>query len=88
MRVLIWTSLLIAALSAGAPARAQTYDPAYPVCMRVYGSDGSFIECRYTTMEECRDGATGRAADCFVNPFRRDVEPKPASVPPAPPPRR
>jgi hypothetical protein len=82
MRALIWTCLSIAALSASAPVRAQTYDPAYPVCMQVYGSDGSFIECRYNTMEECRESATGRAATCMINPFRRDSQP--ASVPQPP----
>jgi hypothetical protein len=50
------------------PARAQTYDPRYPVCMQTYGfMDG--IACRYTSMEQCRFLAQGRAAQCIVNPY-------------------
>ena len=33
---LTWTILAIAMVSAAAPARAQTYDPNYPVCLQVY----------------------------------------------------
>lgn len=48
-----------------APARAAID---YPVCLRVYG-DPTYDECAYTTMSACRRAASGRAADCFVNPF-------------------
>src|SRR5438270_8792634 len=29
------------------PAAAQTYDPAYPVCLHVYGRGANYYECRY-----------------------------------------
>jgi hypothetical protein len=59
--------LAIAAMSpiAAAPAQAG-YD--YPVCLRVYG-DPTYDECRYTTIAQCAAAASGRAAQCFVNPF-------------------
>lgn len=52
-----------------ASARAQTYDPSYPVCLQVYGFDGTYISCGYTSMDQCRLSASGRAALCFVNPY-------------------
>jgi hypothetical protein len=36
--------LMIATVLAAAPARAQTYDPAYPVCLHVYSENGG-IDC-------------------------------------------
>jgi len=60
---------LIAAMLAAAPARAQTYDPAYPICLQVYGRQGGYISCGYTSMEQCRLSAWGRAAQCIVNPY-------------------
>jgi hypothetical protein len=47
-----------ATLLAGAPARAQTYDPNYPVCMQIYGPVGPF-DCRYASLEQCRFLAVG-----------------------------
>lgn len=52
-----------------APARAQTYDPAYPICLQVYGIMGGYIACRYTSMDQCRLSAFGRPAQCIVNPY-------------------
>ena len=57
------------AMVAASPARAQTYDPAYPICMQVYGVAGNYISCRYTSMDQCRPLASGRAAQCIVNPY-------------------
>jgi hypothetical protein len=37
--------LTIATVLMGTPARAQTYNPAYPVCLQTYGRDGNYIEC-------------------------------------------
>lgn len=55
----------------GAPARAQAYDPRYPVCMQVYGGSliGGYIDCSFTSMEQCRASASGRSASCLVNPY-------------------
>lgn len=36
MRILALAILAIGAASAALPAQAQTYDPNYPVCLRVY----------------------------------------------------
>src|ERR1700758_1109441 len=53
----------------GAPAQAQTYDPAFPVCIQTYGLDGNYIECSFTSMDTCRASASGRAAQCIANPY-------------------
>jgi hypothetical protein len=50
------------------PARAQMYDPAYPVCLQSYGLT-SGISCRFTSMPQCRAVASGRSAQCIVNPY-------------------
>ncbi len=59
--------LIMAALNA--PARAQAYDPHYPVCLQTYGISGSGISCRYPSMEACQVSAMGRAAQCIANPY-------------------
>jgi hypothetical protein len=41
MRILPLVILTIATVLTAAPARAQTYDPAYPVCLHVYGRGAS-----------------------------------------------
>jgi len=69
MRAATGSILAIAAMLAAAPARAQTYDPAYPVCLQTYGIGGGSISCGYTSMEQCQLSASGRAAQCIVNPF-------------------
>jgi len=66
MRIL---ALATATVLAAAPARAQTYDPDYPVCLQVYGRSGGYIACRYTSMAQCALSASGRAARCIVNPY-------------------
>jgi hypothetical protein len=30
---------------------------------------GGYIECRYTSMAQCAESATGHAAVCLVNPY-------------------
>jgi hypothetical protein len=52
MRLVALTMLAIAASSAAGPATAQTYDPHYPVCLRVYGP-ATYNECAYTTLAQC-----------------------------------
>jgi Protein of unknown function (DUF3551) len=61
--------LAIAAILAVVPARGQTYDPAYPVCLQTYGIDGGVIECGYTSLAQCNASASGRAAQCIANPY-------------------
>ncbi len=70
MRVPALTMLATAAiLSAAAPAQAQTYDPSYPVCLHVYAADGDYFECAYTSLPQCAATASGRSAECVVNPY-------------------
>ena len=53
-----------------APGQAQTYDPSYPVCLQIYqGYVDYYFECRYQTMAQCAASASGRAAQCVVNPY-------------------
>lgn len=59
------------------PAQAQTYDPSYPVCLHVYGR-ASYYECRYTSLPQCQASASGRSAQCEINPyFAQASEPPP-----------
>jgi hypothetical protein len=65
------TALVIrtmAAMMIAAPAAAQTYSPDYPVCLQAYTIDGGYIECAYTSLAQCANSASGRAAQCVVNP--------------------
>ena len=64
--LVILTTITI--LSAG-PTLAQTYSPDYPVCLQVYGPKGDYIECAYTSLAQCAMSASGRAAQCMINPL-------------------
>jgi Protein of unknown function (DUF3551) len=61
-------SMIVVGLIA-TPAWAQTYDPRYPVCIQVSTIDGSYIDCRYASLAQCAASASGRAAECLVNPY-------------------
>jgi hypothetical protein len=67
MRSAALAILTLAAVAAD-PARAQTYNPNYPVCMEIYGSFPS-IECAYTSLQQCRWSASGQDALCVMNPY-------------------
>jgi len=70
MRILALAILAIAAVSAATPARAQTYDPRYPVCLKsVEMFGGERYECRYTSLQQCAPAASGLPAQCIINPF-------------------
>jgi hypothetical protein len=68
MRIAILTAFVAGTLAAGPMTQAQTYDPGYPVCMKVYGPVG-YNDCRYSSMEICKQLASGRSAECIVNPY-------------------
>jgi len=68
MRMLACTIPVIGMILLAAPARAQTYDPNYPVCLQTYGIDGGYIDCSYTLLAQCAATASGRAAQCLNNP--------------------
>jgi Protein of unknown function (DUF3551) len=68
MRILAIASLAIGIVSAE-PTAAQTYDPAYPVCLHAYTRGANYYECRYTSLPQCQWSASGRAAECLINPY-------------------
>jgi Protein of unknown function (DUF3551) len=68
MRILAFAILAIGTVSIG-PAAAQMYDPAYPVCLQLYGDKGNYIDCSYTSLTHCSTSGSGRAAQCFTNPY-------------------
>lgn len=61
--------LASAAVLAAAPSQAQTYDPNFPVCLQVYAPRGGYIDCSFTSLPQCQATASGRAAQCYANPF-------------------
>jgi hypothetical protein len=72
MRSLTLSILALGAVSVTAPAQAQTYNPAYPVCLQVFGPWGHF-DCRFNSIPQCQASASGRAAECVVNPYFDNV---------------
>src|SRR4051812_22779471 len=70
-RLVLATAMTLAA----APAQAQTYDPNYPICLQTFGRVGNAISCGYTSMGQCRLSASGRAAQCIVNPYFAGANP-------------
>jgi Protein of unknown function (DUF3551) len=69
MRVLAFKILAIGTMLVAAPARAQTYDPNYPVCLQTYAIGGGNIDCSFTSLAQCSASASGRAAQCLNNPY-------------------
>jgi hypothetical protein len=91
MRACAFASLGMLAILIAAPASAAggRYDPDYPVCMEAISSEGTRIDCVYTSMEQCRLGTLGSSGTCFNNPsyVRPPAEAAPAETEPAPPTR-
>ncbi|HEV7823232.1 MAG TPA: DUF3551 domain-containing protein [Burkholderiales bacterium] len=75
MRTLAKLALALALILAAMSAQAQTYDPAYPICLQTFGRFGNAISCGYTSMPQCRWSASGRAAQCIVNPYFAGANP-------------
>ena len=70
MRTLALTFLTMGIVLAAENARAQTYDPAFPVCMQVvYPRGSTYQDCTYDTMAQCAASASGRGLQCSPNPF-------------------
>ncbi|WP_439925709.1 DUF3551 domain-containing protein [Nitrobacter sp. JJSN] len=67
------TLIALVLICSSATAHAQAWDSRYPVCMVIYGPF-SYNDCRYTTLEQCRPLASGRAAQCVENPFFAGLE--------------
>jgi hypothetical protein len=68
MRILVLAILTIGMVSTG-PAAAQTYDPAFPVCLQVWTRGNNYYDCRYASLPQCKASASGRAAQCVINPY-------------------
>jgi len=68
MRAPALTLLAIGLAAAVSRADAQTYSSDYPVCLHVYGR-APYFECAYTSLAQCNATASGRAAQCDVNPY-------------------
>jgi hypothetical protein len=76
MRMLILAILVMAAATPA--ARAQTYDPKYPVCLQIYQSYYDFyFECSYTSLAQCNMSASGRHAQCIINPYYAGKQARP-----------
>ena len=78
MRIPALAMVTLAAVLAATPALAQTYDPKYPVCLQIYRSFADFyFECAYTSLTQCSMSASGRAAQCIINPYYAGAKAKP-----------
>ena len=81
MRILtlpVLATLAMATVSTIPATRAQTYDPRYPVCLQIYqGYTDYYFECAYTSLAQCRMSASGRAAQCVINPYYAGAKAKP-----------
>jgi hypothetical protein len=69
MRILAFAVLAAGTLLSAPPTQAQTYDPNYPVCLHVMGRGANYYECRYSSLPQCNASASGRAAQCELNPY-------------------
>jgi hypothetical protein len=75
MRNLALAILALATVAVAGPAAAQTYDPAYPVCLHVYGRI-TYYECNFISLAQCAASASGRAAQCEINPYFAGAGPR------------
>jgi hypothetical protein len=60
--------LATATLLGTGTARAQAYDPRYPVCLHNYGPV-DYNDCSYMSLAQCAASASGRSAECVENPY-------------------
>jgi hypothetical protein len=68
MRILALAAFAATTLLAASPASAQTYGAGYPVCLHVYGP-ATYYDCSYSSIAQCNGTASGRAAQCVLNPY-------------------
>jgi hypothetical protein len=69
MRALVLIMSGIGTFLIASPTQAQTYDPNFPICLQSCALGGCKIECDYTSLAQCNASASGRAAQCYANPF-------------------
>ena len=77
MRIAAFAVLALGAVSLAAPAHAGTYGSTFPVCLQVYGPV-NYFDCSYSSIPQCNMSASGRAAQCVVNPYFASAEYQPA----------
>jgi len=76
MRILAWAISATITASTAAATSAQTYGSQYPVCLQAFGDKGDYIECHYISLAQCVQSASGRSAQCNINPnYRGSREP-------------
>ena len=68
LSTLALATLALAAVASAGSARAQTYNPHFPVCMQVY-SPFQYFDCSFFSIPDCKASASGRGAQCVVNPY-------------------
>jgi hypothetical protein len=73
MSLAILAASVGALVSSGAPLHAQTFAPNFPVCLRLYGPI-NYVDCSYLTLPECNATASGRPAQCLLNPYFASAE--------------
>ena len=76
VRLVVGTVIVFAA----SPALAQRYDPAYPVCMELNDENGTRMECMFTTMQQCKEGAKSMPGTCLNNPYYKPPPPEATPV--------
>jgi hypothetical protein len=69
MRIPALAILTTVTVLTAAPTLAQTYSPDYPVCLQSLRQKWGYIECGYTSLAQCNQSASGRAAQCSINPY-------------------
>ncbi|WP_349509700.1 DUF3551 domain-containing protein [Bradyrhizobium sp. Tv2a-2] len=70
--MLAYIALAGATILAVDPATAQRHDPRFPYCIERFRSGrSSYVDCRFTSLGQCRMTASGLRARCFRNPFFR-----------------
>ena len=76
-------STILAMVLLAAPARAQTYDPRYPVCLQIYQSMVDYyFECGFTSMARYKGGnLKGWDGWRYMPRFATRYDNSPAKVP-------
>jgi hypothetical protein len=82
VRLVVGTVIVFAA----SPALAQRYDPAYPVCMELNDDNGTRMECMFSTMQQCKEGAKSMPGTCLNNPYYKPSAAPAAETAPEPTP--
>lgn len=68
MRIPALAASVLVAVFVALPASAQTYGAGYPVCLHQYGPT-TYYDCSYSSIAQCNASASGRGAQCVVNPY-------------------